>query len=173
MTVRLAKIIMLAVIASFFTVVTYGNVTDFGTNQEFVKHVLSMDTTFQSPHLMWRAITDPALHDQAYWLIIGWEGATALFGWLGAVRLLTVCGATADDFDRAKSLAIFGLTLGFLLYGFGFLVVAGEWFAMWQSSQWNAQATAGMFTIVILGVAIFVAIPEPRYADGNGEDSYP
>ncbi|MCP4228284.1 MAG: DUF2165 family protein, partial [Actinomycetia bacterium] len=43
--------------------------------------------------------------------------------------------------------------------GFGFLVVAGEWFAMWQSSQWNAQATAGMFTIVILGVTIFVAIP--------------
>ncbi|MEU6165948.1 DUF2165 family protein [Streptomyces tanashiensis] len=26
-----------------------GNITDFGTNQQFVQHVLSMDTTFKDP----------------------------------------------------------------------------------------------------------------------------
>jgi predicted small integral membrane protein len=167
MTVRLAKMIVVAVIAAFFTVETYSNLTDFGTNFEPVRHVLSMDTTFQSPNLMWRAVTDPVLQTQAYWLIIGWQGLVAFFCWLGAVRLLTAWGASPRDFDRAKALAIFGLLLGFLLYGLGFLVIASEWFAMWQSKQWNAQATAGMFTTVIVAVMIFVAIPEPR--DGKDE----
>ena len=34
--------------------------------------------------------------------------------------------------------------MGHLLYIVGFLVVAGEWFAMWQSKIWNGQATADL-----------------------------
>ncbi|HEY2699664.1 MAG TPA: DUF2165 family protein, partial [Pseudonocardiaceae bacterium] len=30
--------------------IAFGNITDFGTNQAFVVHVLAMDTTFESPH---------------------------------------------------------------------------------------------------------------------------
>ena len=165
MTVRLAKILAVAVIAAFFTVVAYTNVADFGTNFEAVRHVLSMDTTFRSPALMWRAITDPVLHLQAYWLIIGWVGLTAFFCWLGAARLLTAWSAPRAEFERAKAVAVFGLLLGFLLYGFGFLVVASEWFAMWQSDQWNARDISGTFTVVIVAVMAFVAIPEPRDAD--------
>jgi len=159
MMIRLSKTIAVAVIATFFTVVTYGNVVDFDTNFAFVQHVLSMDTTFQSPALMGRAITDPETHRQAYWLIIGWQGATAFFCWVGALRLLAAAGAGVA-FDDSKGIAVLGLTLGFLLYGFGFLVVGAEWFAMWQSEIWNAQATAGMFATVILGVLIFLSLPE-------------
>ena len=35
----------------------------------------------------------------------------------------------------------------------GFLAVAGEWFAMWQSHTWNGQATAGIF-VLLIGVAL-------------------
>ena len=32
-------------------------------------------------------------------------------------------------------------------------IVAGEWFAMWQSHTWNGQATAGIF-VLLIGVAL-------------------
>ena len=44
--VRLSKIAIVAVIALFFTVVAFGNITDYGTNWQLVQHVLSMDTRF-------------------------------------------------------------------------------------------------------------------------------
>src|SRR3546814_12098225 len=65
----------------------FGNVTDYGSNQAFVQHVLAMDTTFQSPALMWRAITDPALQTAAYLAIIAAEIAGAVLLWWGAARL--------------------------------------------------------------------------------------
>jgi predicted small integral membrane protein len=50
--------------------------------------------------------------------------------------------------------------MGFLLYGVGFLVIASEWLAMWQSQTWNAQPKAGMFTTVLLAALAFVAPAE-------------
>ena len=58
--VRLAKIAMTAALAAFAFIVTYDNLIDYGSNYEFVKHVLSMDTTFPGNKLMDRAITDPS-----------------------------------------------------------------------------------------------------------------
>jgi predicted small integral membrane protein len=50
------------------------------------------------------------------------------------------------------------LTVGFGLWFFGFSVVAGEYFAMWQSQTWNGQQTAFRLSTVILGVLIFVCL---------------
>jgi Predicted small integral membrane protein (DUF2165) len=43
---RVAKIIMVAAIALFATLVSFSNLTDYWTNFAFVQHVLSMDTIF-------------------------------------------------------------------------------------------------------------------------------
>ncbi len=32
--------------------VSFSNITDFGTNQQFVRHVLAMDTTFKDEDLI-------------------------------------------------------------------------------------------------------------------------
>jgi len=161
MTARLAKIVAVAVMAAYFTIVAYDNVTDPEANLPFVRHVMSMDTIHQSSTIMWRAVTDPAIHVLAFWLIVVWQGLVAFFCWLGVFRLFVSWFGRARAFNRAKSIAVFGLLMGFVLYGFGFLVVAGEWFAMWQSPTWNAQTNAGMFALIILGVMIFVYVPEP------------
>ena len=42
---RLAKIAMVLCLAAFAFMVTFNNITDYNSNFEFVKHVLSMDTT--------------------------------------------------------------------------------------------------------------------------------
>jgi predicted small integral membrane protein len=52
------------------------------------------------------------------------------------------------------------LAAGFGLWFFGFLVIAGEYFAMWQSTAWNGQEAAFRTTMVILGVLIFVSLPD-------------
>ena len=44
--IRLAKIATIAALAAYAFIVAYDNIVDYGSNYEFVKHVLSMDTTF-------------------------------------------------------------------------------------------------------------------------------
>ena len=51
------------------------------------------------------------------------------------------------------------MTVGFGLWFFGFLVVAGEFFASWQSKEWNGQEAAFRIAMVILGVLVFVSLP--------------
>jgi len=56
--VRLAKIVMVAALGAFAFMVTYDNIVDYRSNFEFVRHVLSMDTTFSGNALMDRAVTN-------------------------------------------------------------------------------------------------------------------
>lgn len=150
---RLSRIALVITVACFFTLVAFGNITDYGTNWQFVSHVMSMDTTFQDPDLMWRAITNSRLQHAAYGGIITWQVLTALVLWVGVIRLVRAAAGGHREFAESRGVAIIGLTMGLLLYAMGFLVVAGEWFAMWQSHTWNGQATAGIF-VLLIGVAL-------------------
>ena len=153
---RYAKIVMSFVLASFCLVVAFDNITDYGTNYLFVQHVLSMDTTYPGKVLMYRAITSPTLWHFAYAAIIAAEAiAGALFLW-GGIRLFQARHAPAVTFNEAKAVFIGGCLLAFLIWGFGFMVVAGEWFAMWQSQTWNAQEPAFRILLTVLVVLIFV-----------------
>jgi predicted small integral membrane protein len=154
---RLAKTAMVASLAVFALVVAYDNLVDWGANYAFVRHVLSMDTTFPESALRGRAIADPRIWQAAYALIIAAEALTGLAFAAGAVAMARALGAEAARFNRAKRFTYLGAALGFLVWFTGFAVVGGEWFAMWQSQIWNGQQAAFRFTMTILGVAIFVA----------------
>lgn len=156
--IRLCKIALVAAMAFFFTLVAFGNLTDYNSNWQFVQHVLSMDTTFPDSDLHWRAVTDPTVQTIGYWLIIATEIAIAVILWLGSVRLLAA--VRTDAFGRARNAAVVGLTLGLLLYAVGFVAVGGEWFAMWQSQTWNGQQKAFDFIAMIGAVLIVLLLPE-------------
>jgi predicted small integral membrane protein len=158
--IRLAKVAIIGSLAAFAFIVAYDNVVDYGSNYEFVRHVLSMDTTFPGNGLMHRAIADESIWRAAYALIIATEGLTALLLALGAVMLLGRFRAPARDFNRAKVWAVAGLTVGFTLWFLGFMVVAGEYFAMWQSKEWNGLEAAFRIATVILAALIFVSLPD-------------
>ena len=160
MVIRISKVAMVAAIALFATLVTFGNLTDYQTNFVFVQHVLSMDSIFPTSHIGYRAITSPALHHAAYDLIIAVEGATAVLCWAGVFGLLRRLDADSATFQRAKTLAVIGLTLGFLLWQVGFMTIGGEWFGMWQSQHWNGVSSAFRFVMVIMTVLIFLVIPD-------------
>jgi predicted small integral membrane protein len=75
---RIAKIVMVGSLAAFVLLVTFDNLPDYGTNYEFVRHVLSMDTTHPGNPLLYRRVTSPVLWHAAYGLIIAGEGLTGL-----------------------------------------------------------------------------------------------
>ena len=164
MILRIAKIATATSIATFLTMVTFGNLTDYDTNFAFVQHVLAMDTIFATSTITYRAVTNPVLHHLAYGLIIATQVIVSALCWIGVFRLLRRLRADAMTFNRAKNLAIAALTLAFLLYQFGFVTIGGEWFGMWMSSQWNGVPSAFRFLITILAVLIFVALPDGELA---------
>ena len=158
--VRLVKVAMVASTAVFALLVALNNLVDYGSNYEFVRHTLSMDTTFPGNALKGRAINNPLVWTVAYWLIILAEAATgAILGWATLQMALAARGPAAR-FNRAKHYAVVGVGLGFLLWFTGFMVIGGEWFAMWQSKSWNGQEPAFRFYITLLAVVIFVVQPD-------------
>ena len=164
MAVRLCKAALVATVALLFLLFAFGNLTDYGSNWAFVQHVLAMDTIFADSTLRWRAITDPGLQTAAYWLIIAWELAAGLVLAVATVRLVAA-SRDAATFATAKPVAVVGLTMGLLLYGLGFVTVGGEWFAMWQSHQWNGLDSDNRF-VTLTGIVLIVLMQ----GEGSGTD---
>src|SRR5215470_15289990 len=104
--IRVAKVLVIAALASYALMVAYNNVVDYGSNYEFVRHVLSMDTTFPGNALMHRAISDETVWRWAYAAIIVTEWATGLLLVVGALALLARVRAPAYAFNRAKVWAV-------------------------------------------------------------------
>lgn len=159
MYTRYSKVILIAAVALFASLVAFNNVTDYGSNFAFVQHVLNMDTTFPGNRAMWRAVDSPAVHHASYAVIIAVEALVAVLCWVGGFRLLRSI-RDARQFNRAKGVAIAGLTLGIVLWFTGFITVGGEWFLMWQSQTWNGQQAAFRFVVVLGLVLVYLVQPD-------------
>ncbi|MGC9439060.1 DUF2165 domain-containing protein [Streptomyces sp. WG5] len=149
-TLSLAATVLTAVLALYIALVAFGNITDFGTNRDFVRHVLAMDTTFKDDDLMWRAITSKGVQDAAYVAIIVWETVAAL------VLIYATWLWIRSDHAPARRMTTYGTLMLMLLFGAGFIGIGGEWFAMWQSADWNGlEAATRVF--LLSGVVLIVA----------------
>jgi predicted small integral membrane protein len=157
MITRTAKVLLVAAIALFYTLVVFNNVTDFNSNYQFVRHVLSMDSTFPGNHGMWRALPSPIFHMGFCISIIAWEAATMILLWWGVVRLARALRQPSAAFHLAKAVPVMALTLSMLMWLVAFLTIGAEWFLMWQSHTWNGQEPAfRMFAVVGLVLLILI-----------------
>ncbi|WP_263357511.1 DUF2165 family protein [Acidicapsa ligni] len=157
MITRIAKIVLIAAVAFFYTLVVLNNTTDFDSNYQFVRHVLSMDSTFPGNHGMWRALLNPAWHLAFYFSIIAWEIVTMILLWIGVVALVRAVRRPVADFSMAKRISILALTLGMLMWLVAFLTVGAEWFLMWQSHLWNGQEAA-IRMFIVLGLILLIVL---------------
>lgn len=157
LAIRASKIFMVFGIGCLVLVVAFNNVVDYQSNFLFVQHVLTMDTVYPGNALKHRAITEPLLHHATYAFIIFSQFVTAILCLSGALRLLRHIKSDEAAFSKAKSLSIAGLSCGFGLWFFGFMVIGAEWFCMWQSPDWNGQQSAFRFVVSIVLVLIYVA----------------
>lgn len=148
----------------FILLVAFGNITDFETNQAFVHHVLSMDTTnFGAPvgqrldsAVMWHAVGSSPLQNAAYVGIIAWE---LLAGVVLAAATISWFAGSVRRRTRARALATIGLTMIVVLFVGGFLAVGGEWFQMWRSSDWNGSEAAFRSAVIALFALLVIHLP--------------
>ncbi|MGW9433421.1 DUF2165 family protein, partial [Streptomyces decoyicus] len=78
-------------------------------------------------------------------------------------------GARRGGFARARQISTLGLLMVVLLFGVGFLAIGGEWFAMWQSKDWNGLEAATR-NLTVAGIALLVVhLPGAAGKPGNAE----
>jgi predicted small integral membrane protein len=53
------------------------------------------------------------------------------------------------------------------LFAGGFIVIGGEWFAMWQSTQWNGLQPALQNTILAAFALLLVHLPARQWEAGE------
>ena len=161
-TLPAACAVVTALNALYILLVAIGNVTDYGTNLAFVRHVLSMDTTnFGAPpgtgldaDVMWRAITSSPVQTAAYLGIIAWEWATAVV--LVTATVLWLRGRRSRQFGAPRRWSTLGFLMLVVLFLGGFITIGGEWFQMWRSVQWNGLDPA--FRNAVLALAGIVIV---------------
>ena len=157
MITRLAKVLLLAGIGLLYMLVVFNNLTDFDSNYQFVRHVISMDTTFPGNHGMYRALTSPAWHLTFYLTIVAWEIVSTVLLWWGIAKLMRAFRLPAAEFNAAKRMSLMALTLSLLMWLVAFLSIGGEWFLMWQSHDWNGQQAA-FRNFAIAGIVLLVLL---------------
>jgi predicted small integral membrane protein len=162
MITRLAKTLLLAGIALYYTLVVFNNTTDFDSNYQFVRHVLMMDSTFPGNHGLWRALPEPWVQLAFYISIIAWEFLTFVLLWWGVAKLVQGLRQPAAAFNAAKRIPIVALTLSLLMWLVAFLDIGGEWFLMWQSHIWNGQEAA-FRSFAVVGIVLLILLqPDPE-----------
>ncbi len=157
-SVRFSKVVLAAGLGLFALLSAIGNVLDYQTNWFFLQRVMSIDTVGNDPDLAWRAVTNPVLQRTAFALVILFQALTGLAFLFGAVAMTRSLAASKARFRRAKGFVPVGISLGFLVWFVGFVVVGGEWFHMWRSDGWNGQPAAFFYyaTMLIAGIYILM-----------------
>lgn len=160
---QLFKSLLALSIAFFGLLVASGNILDYGSNWQFVQHVLSMDSMapwFNGQALQGRAITSVTLQKAAYALIILGEFIFGLIcAWGGGLMLYATFTTRQERFTRGKAVFTLGCIPALLVWYTGFAVIGGEYFSMW-ANQWNGQMKAYTFIGFILVSLMYISQAE-------------
>ena len=134
LSVRLS-IISMALFPTLWGIFSFMNNTSGfdGTLQYAVAPMLAMTDTYGNPAQTWRAISSPYLAQIALVLITSAETLAGLLGVFSIFKMLKALKQPFANFQKAKVPLIFSCLLAILVWGVGFMVVAGDYFLAWQS----------------------------------------
>jgi predicted small integral membrane protein len=145
---RLALIVMALFPALWGLLGFLNDATDFnGTVNNAVRPMIAMTNTYDNPWQTWRAITAPWAAPVGLAAIMTTEGIAGILGAIGVATMLVNLRASAAAFARGKAWMILGCLAAVLVWGIGFLVIAGDWFLAWERNKdpLNAQAGAMIY----------------------------
>ncbi|AQT63436.1 hypothetical protein B0W01_05235 [Serratia marcescens] len=112
------------------------NTADFaGTARNAVGPLLAMQDTYQTPGLMWRAISADWACMLGLAVITTLETLAGLFAAAGVVLMIGRLKGPYADFAKGKAWAMLGAICAIAVWGVGFMVVAGDWFMAWQAKK--------------------------------------
>ena len=153
---RWVKVVSVLGIGLYGFLITFNNITDYDTNYLFVKHVMEMDTVFSDSNVHYRAIHSPFLFHSGYILIILAESLLTIFCLKGSWSMFKNLKKDTASFHTSKNWAVAGIIISILLWFVGFQVIGGEWFVMWQSTNWNGLGAAQRVLSFMLLVLILL-----------------
>ena len=133
---RTGKVLLVFGMGVFLGLAALNNIMMPRGGYNVIGAAMGMETTFQDPLVMWRAVNSPALIWAAWVVIVGGEAVAAFFCVKGAWTLW-LARASDTEFNNNKSTALVGLTIAAVLYFVVFHAIAQEWFMMWQSEEVN------------------------------------
>lgn len=134
------------------------NTSGFTSTAEFaIKPMLAMSDTYGNSAQTWRAISWGFAPVLSLILITTVETLAGIFGLIGLLKLVKNFNRPYQDFQSGKSFVVLGATLAILVWGIGFMVIAGDWYLAWQAkvNPLNTQiggmiyALPNMITVVI------------------------
>lgn len=158
---RLAKILLVVVVAFWGYVGAMGNLLDWNQALGAVSAVTSM-SGFEGGNEDWRATTSTAVSWMGALFIVLSKVTVGVCCSIGAWRMWLAREDDAATFFAAKQIALVGCTVGIvMLYG-GFMIIAESWFELWRDIGPIRMALTDAFryAAMIAFVAIFVSLPE-------------
>ena len=130
---------------------------NFMSNVEFVRTVLSMDSTSEPDS--WRAIDSPFAAFIAYSLIWIAHAVSGVLCLAGTYSLATAWSRDDTDFSRAAAISTAGVGIGCVLYLVGFLAIASGWFLLHEApTPPNFIREAMLLFLCYVAVLIYLAL---------------
>jgi predicted small integral membrane protein len=169
--IRYSKAILVFSVGILGLTIVFNNTTDYGTNFEYVRHVLGMDA--QRPELAevsrinYRAIPWTWVHHVGYVFIILLEAVLTVTCLVSSVKMALAARKDDATYDRAKRLGVVGCTIAFIIWFLGFQAIAGEWFAMWMNDSWNGTQDAFRLTACIGVILVYLTLKNDSTAEAG------
>jgi predicted small integral membrane protein len=138
---KLIKIFLASAVGVMLLLAAVNNVIMYQGGIGVVGGAAGMETTFQDPLAMWRAISSPALIWVLFASIVVGELVAGLVCARGALSMW-LGRDNPDAYEAGKRQATIGLGIAAAMYSWVFLTVANEWFMMWQSQDINVLPSA-------------------------------
>ena len=108
--------------------------TDFNdTVVNAVRPMIEMTNTYGNPLQQWRAITIPGAATAGLIGIMTVETLAGIFGLIGLIGLIWNFFGSSAAFAKAKAWMMLGSIFAVLVWGVGFMVIAGDWFLSWEA----------------------------------------
>jgi predicted small integral membrane protein len=108
--------------------------TDFNdTVVNAVQPMIAMTDTYGNPLQQARAITAPWAATVGLIGIMSVETLAGIFGLVGLVVMLINIGRSSEDFAKGKAWMMLGCLFAVLVWGVGFMVIAGDYFLAWEA----------------------------------------
>jgi predicted small integral membrane protein len=137
---KLVKRLALVILALFPTlwgiIGDLDNASDFsGTAANAVAPMIEMTNTYHNPYQVWRAITPSWAPAAGLMVIMALETAAGILGAISIIVMLANIRGSSAQFAKGKAWMILACLFAVLVWGIGFMVIAGDWFLAWQAPK--------------------------------------
>ena len=157
MNVRLHKTIFVAIIALLCLAYATQNIVNLDAAYAAFAYVMSNVDHVAYPKSFMPAISSPALLWIALIIVVATEFLAGIFAAAGAWSMFSARNASAEEFQRAKKLALTGCALGVIVWLGFFGTFGAAFFQMWQT-EIGTGSMDGAFQYFVSCALVFMIV---------------